>query len=157
MIDFPNKKYNIIYADPPLFWALVAYGGTGCWEWQGTCFSSGYGRIGDLRASRVVDNVLNGVLPAHLLVLHKCDNRRCVRPTHLYRGTHEQNMQDMRVRERQARGARCHSSKLSEVDILAIRAEYKERRTRQVDLAARYGVTQATISRILLHKKWAWL
>lgn len=140
-----------------LFWQQVDYGGVGCWEWQGACFDSGYARVGNLRASRVVDFAINGDLPPRLFVLHRCDNRRCVRPSHLYRGTHEQNMLDMRERQRQTRGTACHSSKLSEADVLAIRVDYATAHVRQVDLAVKYSVSQAMVSSIVRREKWAWL
>jgi len=83
------------------FWALVKKG-SGCWEWQGTT-SRGYG---NLRVGSSVDGARRKIL-AHRyslslslgrevvgLVLHRCDNKLCVRPEHLYEGTASQNMQD---------------------------------------------------------------
>lgn len=74
----------------------------GCVEWIG-CVGSrhGYGKVHvDVRcrpetAHRVAYQLFIGPIPDGLFVLHSCDNRRCVSPTHLVLGTHQDNMDDM--------------------------------------------------------------
>jgi hypothetical protein len=83
------------------FWSGVEKSES-CWEWQRyCCTSTGYGRmsgmdgytkIGTHRASWMIHN---GSIPDGMHVLHACDNRKCVRPDHLFLGTHQDNMRDM--------------------------------------------------------------
>lgn len=75
-----------------------------CWEWTGACFPNGYGHIVQggkhLLTHRVSYELAFGAVPDGLCVLHRCDNRRCVRPDHLFLGTHQENMDDMRKKGR---------------------------------------------------------
>lgn len=80
----------------------------------------------------------------------------CVNPAHLFLGTRPDNAADMVAKERQARGSRQGSAKLSESDVIEIRqrAAVGER---QRSIAARYGVHQSLISQIINRQCWGWL
>lgn len=75
---------------------------TGCWKWLGSHFQSGYamffqmvnGKEVTRKASRAAYEFFNGELQEGLHVLHRCNERWCVNPEHLYLGTHERNMKD---------------------------------------------------------------
>ena len=75
-----------------------------CWIFLGALDSSGYGSInrGAFRgkAHRYVWSVIVGPIPSDMHVLHACDNPACVRPAHLWLGTHTENMQDMQAKGR---------------------------------------------------------
>ena len=105
------------------FWAKVAKS-DGCWEWQGSLARSGYGTIryqgrngGDEGAHRVSYKLHNGSIPAGMWVLHRCDNRRCVNPDHLYVGTASDNNRDTAMRNpncgNHCRGELNHAARLT--------------------------------------------
>lgn len=84
-----------------LFWGKVVKT-NGCWEWIAGTNEKGYGIFLCWKAHRYSAH-LHGIIPtidSSSLVLHRCDNPRCVRPDHLYAGTHKDNMRDMAVRGR---------------------------------------------------------
>lgn len=81
------------------FWIKVRRSrGKGCWLWGAGCFASGYGAFAwngkTWRAHRLMWELTNGPIPAGMHVLHTCDTPACVRPDHLFLGTHGDNMRD---------------------------------------------------------------
>lgn len=141
------------------FWRRVDKG-AGCWIWNGPVDASRrYPRISwrrrKISAHRFSWELHNGPIPEGLCVCHHCDNPICVRPDHLFTGTHGDNMRDMFAKGRRTivRGSHQGQSKLVESDVKDIRRFYANGTT-QVVLAAKFSVDQTTISRIVLRQSW---
>ena len=134
---------------------------SGCWLWSGAVNSSGYGSFlmagKTSKAHRTSYRFYVGPIPNGLHVLHRCDNRICVNPDHLFVGTRFDNMRDM-VRKKRLRGASLTkqfgeangSSVLTSDDVLNIRASA----TTSTLLAAKYSVSDSLISLIRSRKIW---
>ncbi len=84
-------------------------------------------------------------------VLHTCDNRACMNHRHLYLGTQKENVQDMVLRRR------CNSSmRLTRDQVDAIRRDAELGRGSQSVIAARHGVAQSYVSRLLRKNRRTW-
>lgn len=157
---------------------------TDCWEWQGSRQAFGYGGIQvdgkKWRTHRLSYFVFVGALPEGMLVCHKCDNPPCVNPSHLFLGTHSDNMMDAskkgrigagdhhwtrRIPERlltrkksdttnMRRGERHGIAKLTAEKVREIRAFRRVLGWSQQQIADVMGVTHKTIGNILAGKIW---
>ena len=156
-----------------------------CWLWTGPVNRpNGYGWIylegKDWLTHRAAYNFLVGKIPPGKCVLHNCDVKNCVRPSHLYIGTKRDNARDAVARGGMARGAlvrmskalpgfrffirdwsRKHgyckgekqgSSKLTEQQVRKIRSLYPTKDT--YELAKEFGVHASNISKIIKRESW---
>lgn len=135
-----------------------------CWIWTGKSVNKkGYGSIGlggkggkHKLAHRLSYEIHKGPIPDGMVVMHKCDNPRCVNPEHLDAGTQSKNIKDAFSRGRKVnlpsglKGESHGASKLSNESVFAIRASNEK----YADLAAMYGVSRTAIERIRYRKTW---
>lgn len=138
---------------------LLRDGENGCWEWSGFVKPDGYVqvRVGRRRpyAHRLFWEINVGEIPEGMHLLHRCDNRRCVNPAHLFLGTHQDNMRDRNEKGRQGCGGH-QKRKLTVEDVQEIKSlsgrglSYKE-------VAARYEVSWCAIRAIWTGKTWKWV
>lgn len=128
-----------------------------CVEFEGYILKSGYGQCwADGRAyqaHRLAYSRAKGPIPKGLLILHRCNNRRCINVEHLYAGTQKQNMQDAIAAGTTLKGERNHRGKLTADDVLSIRVDARPHQ----EIAEEYQVSRAAISQIIRRETWGWL
>lgn len=126
----------------------------GCTIWMQHLNTMGYGRLsvnGRMQyAHRASFELKNGKIPRGMNVLHKCDIPTCINPDHLFLGTHADNVADKVAKNRHLRGETIGNSKLTEKEVLAIRASP----VGVNELARRMGLAPMTISLIRNRKIW---
>jgi len=155
------------------FWSNVdVKGPDDCWEWKLSKFRRGYGQSRfngrNMQTHRIAWIVENGDIPQGILVCHKCDNPGCVNPSHLFLGTHVDNMADMVSKGRQCKGdfnaarrikgmragVKNGRAKITDNEAAQIRQLYACGGVKQKDLGKRFGINQRMISAIVLGKNW---
>lgn len=142
-----------------IFWNRVNVGEPDqCWNWTGRFHYTGYGEIevfGTKKAHRVSWTVTFGEIPDGLFVCHKCDNRKCCNPYHLFLGTNDDNMKDMakKGRSHRPKGEKNHFAKLTSEQVVHIRNLYEEGLT-YVQISKMFGVCRSTIGGIITNKVW---
>ena len=131
---------------------------TQCWEWTAAKMHKGYGHInvgGKVhRAHRLSYQLHIGEIPKGMCVLHRCDNRACINPDHLFLGTQAENMADKVAKGRQQAGAENPMAKLTEPEVVAIKRMLAKHYGVQHFLARWFGVNQSTIYMIAAGKNW---
>lgn len=145
--------------------------GNGCWIWQRAPNGRGYGQIREGRwpaknfkthlAHRLSWEIHNGPIPPGLFVCHHCDVRLCVNPAHLFLGTIQDNLRDMREKGRgrlpePLLGERHPNAKLTAAKVKKIRSLIKSGKTVS-SIAKRYGMGRSTITRLKFGTAWSHL
>lgn len=121
----------------------------GCWNWTKS-LRRGYGAMLKRSAHRQSYEIFVGKIPENMFVLHKCDNRRCVNPNHLYIGDQEDNMRDMIERNRQncLQGENHQNSIFSHTQIQKIRQDY-EKVKNFAEVARMHGIKPNRVQKIV--------
>lgn len=139
------------------FWQKVRKS-DGCWEWTGAVVRTyGYFHVGpgrrSARAHRFSYELAYGPIPEGMLVCHRCDNRACVRPDHLFLGTAKDNYEDARSKSRHSAGERNGVAKLTQSDVDAIRRLLDSGLTK-AEIGQRFGVSRTAVFWIAKGRNW---
>lgn len=148
------------------FWSKVDKQGpfviaSRCWVWvSGKYSKTGYGQFsfggrvsgGVLSHRHSMVLYLGRPLKQNEHVLHRCDNRICVRPSHLFIGTEKDNKKDMVRKGRSAKGEQIKQSKLTSKDVQEIKNCFYPGMGPL--LARKYGVHHCTVYRIVKGLQW---
>lgn len=174
--------------DAARFWSKVDKRGPDeCWEWKAGRTNEGYGQFyfngNPIGAHRFSHRLVLGEIPPSFFVCHKCDNKSCVNPSHLFVGTPADNVADRHRKGRDASGDRNgarrwpermsrgdshwakshrdrmfgeknHSAKLTADQVVQIRSEYASGGISQQALARRFGVSLTSLHRIIRRRSW---
>ena len=130
----------------------------GCLVWRKS-LRCGYGRFsygGKSYSAHIASFLVNGgVVGYGLQVNHKCNNRACIEPNHLYAGTQKDNMRDMEIsgRAKRLRGESSGRSKLKLFEVHEIRLSSDS----GASLARKYNVSESLIRAVRQRKAWAWV
>ena len=131
---------------------------TTCWIWTACLNSKGYGLIsinGELKlAHRISFMLKNGEIPKGMVIMHTCDNRKCVNPEHLRMGTIGDNNKDMVEKGRQAKGEKNGRAKLTYKQVECIRKLYADGDHSYKYLAHYFGVSRWAIGSIIKEEFW---
>lgn len=158
MSNYPIRKVRSI---EDRFWEKVGSRESGpngeCWEWDGAVRANGYGVLnlgrrgqGIVRVHRLSWSIHHGDIPAEKWVLHRCDNRRCVNPGHLFLGNRQDNIDDCVSKLRHRYGDRG-AFKIASSDAVAIFLSQEP----YSQISKKFGVSNGFISRIKNRQSWA--
>jgi len=158
---------------PEKFWSRVSKKSAGeCWEWQGSTTSSGYGNLAwhglRVQAHRVAYFLTSGGIGLETqfrhkgraktyrrFVLHRCDNRLCCNPDHLFLGSMRTNQLDAYRKGRKQQPQSGHTNaKLSPKQVREIRKRYDSGEAKQTLLAHQFGVSQRVISLVVRRESY---
>ena len=155
----------------PRFWSKIDIGKkSACWNWKRAKNVGGYGVFTlangpSLTAHRVAYALVYGDIPTGLCVCHRCDNRACCNPAHLFLGTIAENNADRARKGRNgdprrtgfstgaAQGERNRHAKLKEQDVKDIRKAVANGAC-QAELARQYGIANQNLWNLVHHRTW---
>jgi hypothetical protein len=132
---------------------------TGCWNWTGATIGKGYGQVQirslgkDKYAHRWAWRFWKGALSDGDVVCHRCDNRMCVNPDHLFVGSRADNQTDMANKDRSLFGEKNSQTKLTERQVYDMH-ELVASGAPRAEVAKRFGVRREGLDRIIRGERW---
>lgn len=137
------------------FWPKIKKGDVNeCWEWLASTSDKGYGQVvwkgKHFLAHRISWELKNGSIPRDKVIMHRCDNPGCNNPAHLLLGTQADNLKDMRLKGREAKGEKHGRRKLTEQQAKEILASDVS----QTALGKKYNVSRRTVNFIKNGINW---
>lgn len=139
-----------------------------CWIWTACVNMGGYGKFninGQWFLAHRVALMLNGVLPVEKkkesgskgeIVLHTCDNSRCVNPAHLTIADQKTNVRDCHSKKRAfiPVGSKSGRARLNESNVKTIRDLLASEKYTQTEIAKKFHVPSYLISNIKTNRTW---
>jgi len=156
----PKDKTQATEQQIARFWTHVRKRGPDeCWNWQASIINGGYGQVQlanprrMVLAHRLAYAAAYGEVPSGKQVHHRCDNRRCCNPAHLWVGTQHDNIADAIAKGRyKAAGEHNPKAKIGPDEVRQIRKLAGA--SSQREIAERFGVSQQNVSAILRRETW---
>ena len=155
-IKITNERCNY-------FWARVDRSGD-CWIWlAGRYGKTGYGAFSytDIKgqhktigAHRAAFMLFKAPIPKGKFILHKCNNKLCVKPEHLYAGTQADNMIDRLKAGHTPRGENHYLAKLSNKSVTYIR-NLKPSYGIFAAAARKLGVSKDLVTKVFYGEGWS--
>lgn len=126
-----------------------------CWVWKGHIHkNNGYGGFkfeGKCQGAHRVSWIIhNGAIPDRMFILHKCDNKICVNPNHLFIGTQKDNIEDKCKKGRHKYGV---TTKLNKDQVMIIRKKF-EQGTSAITLSKEFKINRRTVYKIINMERW---
>ncbi len=138
-----------------------------CIEWPFCISKNGYGycrRLGETGAHRVVFKMHINKNISGIYICHKCDNKKCVNPKHLFSGTAKDNFIDMMLKNRNpsnnknsfidTRGKKHGKAKINLEDANLIRSMHKAGKYSQAELGKMFNISRWTVSDVIRNVTW---
>jgi hypothetical protein len=133
---------------------------TGCHIWLRAYRRDGYGYLLDPSKKRCIGAHVFSFERTHepaagRHICHRCDNRACVNPDHLFAGSNTDNRQDSVQKRRHAFGERHGLAKITAECAERIKDIWRVGSNSQTEIAKYFGISQTQVSRIVRDQRWA--
>jgi len=158
----PYKQRNSKYCSHPCFTKSRTYDleeeinnytvdESGCYIYNGTLTTRGYARAGEWRLARYILKLSKK--DTKIMALHTCDTPPCIKQEHIYKGTHQDNVDDKVKRYRQPFGAVHGRANISEIQAQEI-LKYKNKGFYPTYISWKLSISFSTVCAVYYRKTW---